>query len=52
MSFRDPTPLVFPFLHLARDLAWVVAMVTWLARRIGGRPFKPSHSMRPRPESR
>jgi len=47
--FRDPTPLVFPFLHLIRDLAWVVAIGMWLVRRIGGRPPKPSHSMHARP---
>lgn len=49
--FKDPTPLVFPLLHAARDLAWVAAIVMWSARRIGGRPPKPSHSMRQRPES-
>ena len=48
--FRDPTPLVFPLLHLARDLAWVTAIAMWSARRIGGHPPKPSHSMRQRPE--
>jgi glycosyltransferase involved in cell wall biosynthesis len=47
--FNDPTPLLFPVLHLARDLAWVAAIVVWLARRLGGRPAKPSHSMHPRP---
>jgi cellulose synthase/poly-beta-1,6-N-acetylglucosamine synthase-like glycosyltransferase len=49
--FNDPTPLLFPLLHLARDLAWVAAIVVWLARRLGGRPAKPSHSMHPRPFS-
>jgi cellulose synthase/poly-beta-1,6-N-acetylglucosamine synthase-like glycosyltransferase len=47
--FRDPTPLVFPLLHLARDLAWVAAIAMWLVRRLGGRPSKPSHSMQARP---
>ncbi len=47
--FRSWTPLVFPALHLARDAAWVAAMVVWSARRLAGRPAKPSHSMRPRP---
>lgn len=46
--FRDATPLVFPFLHLARDLAWVAAIAVWTARRMARRPAKPSHSMRPR----
>jgi hypothetical protein len=49
--FRDPTPLVFPILHLGRDLAWVAAIAVWSARRLGGRPLKPSHSMYPRPRS-
>jgi hypothetical protein len=46
--FRDPTPLVFPVLHLGRDVAWVAAMVVWGARRICGRRSRPAHSMRPR----
>ena len=49
--FSDPTALVFPLLHLARDAAWVAAIVVWLARFAAGRPGRPSHSMRPRPES-
>jgi cellulose synthase/poly-beta-1,6-N-acetylglucosamine synthase-like glycosyltransferase len=49
--FGDRTALVFPFLHLARDGAWVAAMAMWLARFAAGRPGRPSHSMRPRPES-
>ncbi len=51
LRFKDPTPLLFPVLHLARDFAWVAAIVVWLARRLGGRPAKPSHSMHPRPFS-
>ncbi len=46
--FRDWTPLVFPALHLVRDLAWVAAIAVWTARRIARHPAKPSHSMRPR----
>lgn len=46
--FRDPTPLIFPFLHLSRDLAWVAAIARWLARRAFGRRSSPAHSMRPR----
>lgn len=49
--FRDAAPLVFPFLHLSRDLAWVTAIAMWSARRLGRRPTKPSHSMRPRAPS-
>ena len=49
--FRTATPLVFPILHLGRNLAWVAAMLVWTARRIGGRRSTPAHSMRPRPES-
>ena len=46
--FRDPVPLVFPLLHLARDLAWVAAIAMWSVRRLSRRPPKPSHSMRSR----
>lgn len=46
--FRDWTPLVFPALHLARDLAWVAAIAVWTARRVARHPAKPSHSMRSR----
>jgi hypothetical protein len=48
--FRDPAPFVFPLLHLVRDLAWVAAIGMWSARRLGGVPASPSHSMRPRTE--
>jgi hypothetical protein len=46
--FQDPTPLVFPLLHLARDLAWVVAIAAWVTRRVLRRSPSPAHSMRPR----
>jgi len=46
--FRDPTPLVFPLLHLGRDLAWVAAIGVWIVRRLAGRPPRPAHSMHPR----
>jgi cellulose synthase/poly-beta-1,6-N-acetylglucosamine synthase-like glycosyltransferase len=49
--FGDPTALVFPLLHLARDGAWVAAIAVWLARFAAGKTGQPSHSMRPRPES-
>jgi hypothetical protein len=47
--FGTLTPLVFPVLHLGRDLAWVAAIVMWTARRLGSRQPSPMHSMRPRP---
>ena len=46
--FRDPTPLVFPLLHLGRDVVWVAAIGMWLTRRVFGRRSHPAHSMRPR----
>jgi hypothetical protein len=46
--FRDPTPLVFPLLHLGRDLVWVAAIAMWLIRRALGRRSSPAHSMQPR----
>jgi hypothetical protein len=46
--FRDPTPLVFPLLHLSRDAAWVAAIAMWLVRRSVSRAASPAHSMRPR----
>ena len=46
--FRTLTPLVFPLLHLARDLAWVAAIVVWVVRRLCGQRRSPAHSMRPR----
>jgi hypothetical protein len=46
--FRLWTPLVFPLLHLGRDLAWVAAIAVWTARRAAGRRSGPAHSMRPR----
>jgi cellulose synthase/poly-beta-1,6-N-acetylglucosamine synthase-like glycosyltransferase len=49
--FHHLTPLAFPLLHLLRDAAWVAAIVMWLVRFAAGRPGRPSHSMRPRPES-
>ena len=46
--FRDPTPLVFPLLHLSRDVVWVAAIAMWLARRVCRLQSSPAHSMRPR----
>lgn len=47
--FNDRTALLFVPLHLARDVAWVAAIVVWTFRRLFRRPSNPSHSMRPRP---
>ena len=46
--FGDRTALLFPVLHLVRDLAWVAAILMWLTRRLCGHDVRPSHSMRPR----
>jgi hypothetical protein len=46
--FGDPTPLIFPVLHAARDVAWVAAISVWSIRRLTGQPLLPSHSMWPR----
>jgi hypothetical protein len=43
--FGDATALAFPFVHLARDAAWVAAMLVWAGRRARRRPFRPSDSM-------
>ncbi len=45
---REPAGLLFPVAHLARDVAWVAAIVCWSARRLVGRETRPHHSMRPR----
>ena len=47
--YRTATPLVFPLLHLCRDVAWVSAIAMWMTRRAVGKPPKPAHSMYPRP---
>jgi len=47
--FGSPAALLFPALHVARDLAWVAAIAVWSARRAHGRPSLPSHSMYSRP---
>jgi hypothetical protein len=43
--FRDWTPLLFPGVHLLRNLAWVAAIVVWVARRLLRISTRPSHSM-------
>jgi GT2 family glycosyltransferase len=50
--FGDAAGLLFVPIHLARDLAWVVAIVVWCTRRLRGHGPRPSHSMRPRPGAR
>lgn len=47
--WRDLAPLLFPVVHLLRDLAWVAAMARWMFRRALGTPRAPAHSMQPRP---
>jgi glycosyltransferase involved in cell wall biosynthesis len=42
---RDPVALGFPAAHLARNLAWGVAIIVWSARRIARRSPSPVHSM-------
>ena len=34
--FKSSIPLVFPLLHLVRNVAWVAAIVVWLTRRVTG----------------
>jgi glycosyltransferase involved in cell wall biosynthesis len=46
--FHTLAPLLFPVIHLARDVAWVTAIVVWWSRRVLRAPSIPSHSMRPR----
>src|SRR5262245_10915683 len=46
--FHILAPLLFPVIHLARDVAWVAAIVVWWFRRMLRAPPIPSHSMQPR----
>jgi cellulose synthase/poly-beta-1,6-N-acetylglucosamine synthase-like glycosyltransferase len=48
-KYGDTAALGFPFVHLARDLAWVGAIVVWSCRRLSGRAGGPAASMTPRP---
>src|SRR5581483_10850165 len=43
--FRDWAGLYFVPAHLLRDVAWVLALITWSARRLRGRPTRPTDSM-------
>jgi hypothetical protein len=42
----DPAGLLFPLVHLIRDVAWVGALLAWALRRLLRMPSRPSHSMR------
>jgi hypothetical protein len=48
----DRAALAFPIVHLARDVAWVAAIVVWTSRRLLRRRLKPEHSMMPRAAAR
>jgi glycosyltransferase involved in cell wall biosynthesis len=48
LRFRAWTPLLFPIVHLVRDLVWVAAISVWSARRVRGRTTTPIDSMKPR----
>jgi glycosyltransferase involved in cell wall biosynthesis len=47
--YGDRAALAFPVFHLARDVAWVAAMMSWTVRRVFRLPPQPGDSMRPRP---
>jgi hypothetical protein len=47
--FRTLAPLMFPLVHLARNFAWIAAILRWSIRRLGRTPSSPGHSMCPRP---
>ena len=47
----DAASLLFPGLHLARDLVWVIAIAVWTKRYVTGERSLPSHSMRARAHS-
>jgi hypothetical protein len=51
-QFGDAAALAFPLVHMARDVAWVAAMLAWALRRLLRRPLRPGHSMSARPASR
>jgi cellulose synthase/poly-beta-1,6-N-acetylglucosamine synthase-like glycosyltransferase len=51
-QFGDPTALAFPIVHLARNAAWVAAIVVWGGRRLLGFASSPAASMKPRQVSR
>jgi len=45
LRFKDPVALLFPAVHLFRNLAWLSAMAVWTARRLLGARGLPEHSM-------
>jgi glycosyltransferase involved in cell wall biosynthesis len=47
--FGDPAALLFPIVHLLRDLSWSAAILVWCSRRLTGRASRPQDSMHPRP---
>jgi hypothetical protein len=47
--YNDRAGLAFPVFHLARDVAWVAAIVMWTGRRLFRVAPQPGDSMRPRP---
>ena len=49
LRFGDPAALLFPILHLVRDISWGAAILVWCARRMTGRGSRPQDSMQPRP---
>ena len=48
----DRAGLLFPVVHLLRDVVWVWAMARWAARRLRGAATEPSASMAPRSAGR
>ena len=47
--YGDRAALAFRVFHLARDVAWVAAIMSWTVRRLFRLPPQPGDSMRPRP---
>ena len=46
--FGDPAALLFPVVHIVRNLAWVAAMGVWSFRRATGHAASAADSMTPR----
>ena len=51
IRFREPAALMFPVVHLMRNLAWVSAIATWSMRRLLRHRTRPGDSLHPRPVS-
>jgi GT2 family glycosyltransferase len=45
--FHDWAALLFPIVHLMRDVAWLGAMLVWSVRRVARLGSEPRHSMAP-----